>query len=126
MEQGKNPVLLAEDNEINRILVQRALEKHGYEVLTAVNGTDALKILEKTKVSVVLMDVEMPGTDGLEATRELRTNPLYRQNAQVPVVAMSAHDAGSDLEQARAAGMDHFFPKPISIPGLLELVQKFS
>jgi signal transduction histidine kinase/ActR/RegA family two-component response regulator len=105
-------ILLAEDNAVNRRLARFLLEKKGHTVITAEDGREALVVLEKETVDLVLMDVQMPGMDGLEATRAIRA----RETAggfRVPIVALTAHAMSGDRDYCLAAGMDDYLSKPI-------------
>jgi two-component system, sensor histidine kinase and response regulator len=105
-------ILLAEDNLVNQKLAIRLLEKRGHRVVVAGNGRDALVALEKRSFDLVLMDVQMPEMDGLEATRLLREKEMSSGQHQ-PVVAMTALVMKGDRERCMAAGMDGYLSKPI-------------
>ncbi len=105
-------VLLAEDNPVNQKLATRLLEKRGHHVVVASNGREALSALEQGSYDLVLMDVQMPEMDGLEATRELREKEKGTGCRQ-PVVAMTALVMKGDRERCLAAGMDGYLAKPI-------------
>jgi CheY-like chemotaxis protein len=105
-------ILLAEDNAVNRRLARFLLEKKGHTVITAEDGHEALAVLEKETVDLILMDVQMPGMDGVEATRVIRDREAaggYR----VPIVALTAHAMSGDRDFCLAAGMDGYLTKPI-------------
>ncbi len=110
-------VLLAEDNEINREIAMALLDGLGVQALTAVNGREALDILEKEDVDGILMDIQMPEMDGLTATRLLRAHgrPGVRN---LPVIAMTAHAMQEDRDKSLAAGMDDHVTKPIDLQDL--------
>jgi signal transduction histidine kinase/DNA-binding response OmpR family regulator len=112
-------VLLAEDNRINQRVATRLLERLGHEVLVTENGQQALELLAREQVDVVLMDVQMPELDGLEATRRLRELEQSRGSERLPVIAMTAHALPSDRERCLAAGMDGYVSKPIDSDSLL-------
>jgi len=105
-------VLVAEDNSVNQLLVTRLLEKRGHRVVIAANGREALAALEKESYDLVLMDVQMPEMDGLEATAALREREKGSGMHQ-PVVALTAHAMKGDQERGLAAGMDGYLSKPI-------------
>ncbi len=105
-------ILLAEDNEVNQKLALRLLEKRGHHVVVAGNGKQALAALEKRPFDLVLMDVQMPEMDGLEATAQLRTSEKGSERHQ-PVVAMTALVMKGDRERCIEAGMDGYLSKPI-------------
>jgi two-component system, sensor histidine kinase and response regulator len=105
-------ILLAEDNPVNQKLATRLLEKRGHDVVVASNGRETLSVLEQGSYDLVLMDVQMPEMDGLEATRELREKEK-RTGRHQPVVAMTALVMKGDRERCLAAGMDGYLAKPI-------------
>ena len=105
-------ILLAEDNAVNQTLAVRLLEKHGYTVIVAGDGRAAVEEFEKCEFDVVLMDIQMPGMDGFEATGAIREKEKLT-GAHVPIIAMTAHALKGDQERCVAAGMDGFVAKPI-------------
>ncbi len=112
-------VLLAEDNEINQEIAVALLENMGATVLVASNGQEALDILSKAPVNIVLMDIQMPIMDGLTAVKTLRASPDERIRS-LPVIAMTAHAMLEDREKSRLAGMDDHITKPIDFDELRE------
>jgi CheY-like chemotaxis protein/HPt (histidine-containing phosphotransfer) domain-containing protein len=110
-------VLLAEDNLVNQKLVIRFLEKQGHQVVVAGNGKEALACLEQQPFDLVLMDVQMPEMDGLEATRLLRQRERDR-GRHLPVIAMTAYAMKGDRERCLEAGMDGYISKPITLADL--------
>ncbi len=104
-------VLLAEDNELNQLLITELLRKVGLAVTVAADGRQALDILDREPFDLVLMDVQMPEMDGLTATRLLREQPRFRD---LPIVAMTAHALPGDREMTLSAGMNEHLSKPIS------------
>jgi two-component system sensor histidine kinase/response regulator len=115
-------ILVAEDNLVNQQLATRMLEKRGHAVTVAGNGHEALAALKTTTFDLVLMDVQMPGMDGLEATAELRRREEKSQT-HTPIVAMTALAMKGDKERCMAAGMDGYLSKPIrpqELDGVLE------
>jgi CheY-like chemotaxis protein len=109
-------ILLVEDNELNRDMLSRRLIRRGFEVLLAVDGAQALQIAAQSLPALILMDMSLPGVDGWEATRRLKSNP---STATIPVIAVTAHAMASDRESALAAGCDDFDTKPIEFDRLL-------
>jgi PAS domain S-box-containing protein len=105
-------VLLAEDNLVNQRLAVRLLEKRGHRVVVAATGLEALKALEKESFDLVIMDVQMPEMDGIEATGVIRKNEKT-SGAHQPIVALTAHAMKGDREKCLAAGMDGYLSKPI-------------
>ena len=117
-------VLLAEDNRVNQRLVARLLEKRGHRVLVAANGLEVLEALKKEHFDLVLMDVQMPEMDGLEATVVIRENEK-RSAFHQPIFALTAHAMKGDREICVAAGMDGYLTKPIrpnELDDILDLV----
>lgn len=117
-------VLLAEDIEINRRLVCRFLEKHGHTVETACNGAEAVQLAISKQFDVILMDVQMPDMDGLEACQAIRSFAAEHQRPRVPIIALTAHAMRGDRERFLAAGMDGYVSKPIQFDELLQELAK--
>ena len=114
-------ILLAEDNEVNRRLALRLLERGGHTVVAAANGHEALAILARDRPDLILMDVQMPGMDGLEATRRIRS--MEQPGApRIPIVALTAHAMSGDRDDCLAAGMDAYLTKPIRVDELRRIV----
>jgi signal transduction histidine kinase/DNA-binding response OmpR family regulator/HPt (histidine-containing phosphotransfer) domain-containing protein len=118
---GPRRILLAEDNPTNRILALRILERKGHTVLIADNGKEAVELLAKHDVDVVLMDVQMPVMGGFEATRAIRERDRST-GRHTPIIAMTAHAMKGDRERCLDAGMDDYISKPIDSARLLSLV----
>ncbi|HZR80630.1 MAG TPA: response regulator [Candidatus Binatia bacterium] len=117
-------VLLVEDNPVNRIVAMRMLAKLGCEAESAETGVDALEAIERRRYDVVLMDVQMPVMDGLEATAAIRRRPDDVRD--VPIVAMTAHALEGDRERCLAAGMDDYVAKPVTIRALAEVLARWT
>ena len=119
-------VLLAEDNVVNQRLAVRLLEKYGHRIRVVANGRDALTALACERFDVVLMDVQMPEMDGLDATVAIRRLEVQGCLAQrrVPIVAMTAHALSGDRERCLAAGMDDYVSKPIQVRGLFDAIAR--
>jgi two-component system sensor histidine kinase/response regulator len=105
-------VLLAEDNAINQTIAVRVLEKCGHAVTVAENGQAAINACATQSFDLILMDIQMPGMDGLEATAAIRKKEIST-GAYIPVIAMTAHARKGDRERCLAAGMDGYVSKPI-------------
>jgi len=118
-------ILVAEGNPVNQLLLTRLLEKRGHRVLVVGNGREALNSIETHRFDVVLMDVQMPEMDGLEATTELRKMELGKQLHQ-PVVALTAHAMKGDREKCVEAGMDGYLTKPIKSAELDAVLQIYA
>ena len=114
-------VLVAEDNPVNQRLAARILEKGGHSVLVAGTGREAIELLERERVDVVLMDVQMPEMDGFEATKAIRERESGNDR-HVPIIAMTAHAMAGDRERCLASGMDGYISKPIRSDDLLRLI----
>ena len=113
-------LLLIEDNELNRDMLSRRLQKRGYEVVTAVDGETGVAMAQTEAPALILMDVSLPGIDGWEATRRLKAAPETRH---IPIVALTAYAMPGDRDKALAVGCDEFDTKPIVLPRLLEKIE---
>lgn len=113
-------ILLIEDNELNRDMLSRRLQKRGYEVVMAADGETGVAMAQAEVPGLILMDVSLPGIDGWEATRRLRAAPETRH---IPIVALTAYTTSGDREKALAAGCDDFDTKPIDLPRLLGKIE---
>ncbi len=116
-------VLLAEDNAINRKLATRLLEKHGHAVVVTENGREALEALERETADAVLMDVQMPVMDGLEAIRAIRAKE-EGSGARLPIIVLTAHAMKGDREKCFEAGADDYLTKPIRTSELLAALDR--
>ena len=116
-------VLLAEDNAVNQKLATRMLEKQGYEVVIAHNGKEAVAASERQAFDLILMDVQMPEMNGLEATAIIRQRE-HLTGGHVPIVAMTAHAMKGDREVCLEAGMDGYVSKPIALEELLQVIEE--
>lgn len=114
-------ILVAEDNEVNRVLIERVLERGGHRVMTVTNGLAALAALQDRSFDAVLMDVHMPDMDGLEATRELRKRESNK-GGHMPVIALTALAIKGDAEKCLEAGMDAYLSKPLKKEDLFALL----
>ncbi|SIO62864.1 Response regulator receiver domain-containing protein [Singulisphaera sp. GP187] len=113
----KNPrLLLVEDAPFLRYAFGRLLRMHGFEVMEATDGREALDCVSTFRPQLVVTDLAMPVMDGVELIRQLRANP---ETATLPVVAITADSSGLSEQRARAAGADDFVTKPIDLPTLL-------
>jgi two-component system sensor histidine kinase/response regulator len=123
--RGRLRILLAEDNRVNQLLAVRLLERRGYEVAVAGNGQEALEALNKQAFDLVLMDVQMPEMDGLQATAAIRKGEM-KSGKHIPIVAMTAHAMAGDKEHCLEAGMDDYITKPIRLEQLLDVLERYS
>jgi PAS domain S-box-containing protein len=117
-------ILLAEDNNINRTLVMRVLEKVGIKASSVETGVDVLKTLESQSFDIILMDVQMPEMDGVEATKRIRQIEA-RKGGHVHIIALTAHAMKGDMERFLAAGMDDYLSKPLKAELLYDKIWKF-
>ena len=115
-------ILLAEDNAVNQTLVVRLLEKRGYSVMVAGNGREVMQALESSQFDVVLMDVQMPGMNGFEATAAIRAKEKVA-GGHLPIIAMTAHALKGDQERCISAGMDGYVSKPIRTGELYSMIE---
>jgi two-component system, cell cycle response regulator DivK len=113
-------ILLVEDNEMNRDMLSRRLERKGFSVLIAVDGQEGICMAGLERPDLILMDLSLPLVDGWEATRRLKADP---QTSGIPVIALTAHAMAADEQKAREAGCDDFDTKPIEFARLLGKIE---
>jgi CheY-like chemotaxis protein len=113
-------ILLVEDNEMNRDMLSRRLQKQGFDVVIAIDGEEGVAKAKAEMPELILMDMSLPGIDGWEATRRLKAAPGTQT---IPVIALTAHAMTDDREKALAAGCDDFDTKPVELPRLLSKIQ---
>ena len=109
-------ILLVEDNEMNRDMLSRRLERRGFTVIIAIDGGAGLAKARSEAPDLILMDMSLPVIDGWEATRQLKADPA---TAKIPVIALTAHAMAEDREKALGAGCDDFDTKPVELARLL-------
>jgi CheY-like chemotaxis protein len=109
-------ILLVEDNDMNRDMMSRRLQRKGYEVLMAADGMQAILMAESETPDLILLDMSLPVIDGWEAARRLKASPT---TAPVPIIALTAHAMAGDREKALAAGCDDYDAKPVDFPQLV-------
>ena len=119
-------ILLAEDNPTNQLVVTAMLKKRGITIDTVGNGLEAIRALEERSYDLVLMDVQMPELDGLEATRRIRAAGSNVLDRKIPVIAMTAHAMQGDRETCIEAGMDDYLTKPVRPKELFEAISHWS
>ena len=112
-------ILLVEDNEMNRDMLSRRLQRRGYEVVIAIDGGEGVARAQSETPDLILMDMSLPMLDGWEATRQLKTEP---ETQAIPIIALTAHAMSGDREKALEAGCDDYDTKPIELPRLLEKI----
>jgi two-component system, sensor histidine kinase and response regulator len=118
-------VLVAEDNSVNRAVIERMLDRIGHQATFATNGQEALDALDGARFDVILMDVQMPVLDGVEATRQLRQREAEQGGARNYVVALTANALPGDRERYLASGMDDYLSKPITLASLRDTFARF-
>jgi len=109
-------ILLVEDNEMNRDMLTRRLERKGYEVVIAVDGQAGIDMASSTSPDIILMDLSLPIIDGWEASRQIKADPATQS---IPVIALTAHAMAGDEKKAREAGCDDYDTKPVDLKRLL-------
>ena len=115
------PILVVDDNPINLKLTRLLLASDGYTVMTAGDAEEALTLVEEARPRLIFMDVQLPGLDGLELTRMLKSDPTTRD---ILIVALTAYAMTGDEERARMAGCDEYVTKPIDTHALSELTAR--
>jgi len=113
-------ILVVDDNPVNMKLIRVLLASEGYEVRTASDATEALDILQAFRPGLILLDIQLPGIDGLELTRRLKAQPSTRD---IPILGLTAYAMKGDEERILAAGCDGYIPKPIdtrTLPGFIK------
>jgi CheY-like chemotaxis protein len=118
---AEKTVLVVEDFEDNRFMMRRLLEMGGYHVIEAINGQEAVTLAERERPNLILMDLSLPQIDGLAATRRIRQ---LEGMAQVPIVAISAHDTADFRHDAIAAGCNEYLTKPVDFDRLENLLRE--
>ncbi len=113
-------ILLVEDNEDNRDMLSRRLQRKGYEVVVAVDGQQGVNMAQSENPALILMDMSLPILDGWEATRQLKALPATQA---IPVIALTAHAMSGDREKALAAGCNDYDTKPIEMATLLHKIE---
>jgi two-component system, cell cycle response regulator DivK len=113
-------ILLVEDNEMNRDMLMRRLQRKGYQVVLALDGQNGVEMTQAEAPDLVLMDMSLPVLDGWEATRRLKADAATRH---IPVIALTAHAMSSDREKALEAGCDDYDTKPVELTRLLAKIE---
>jgi two-component system cell cycle response regulator DivK len=119
---ANEPILIVDDNPSNLKLVKVLLHASNYDLRGALNAAEAFQVLETFSPQLILMDIQLPGMDGLELTRHLRTLPKYKD---VIILAITAYAMRGDEEKSLAAGCDGYIPKPIDTRTLPALIEKY-
>ena len=113
-------ILLVEDNEMNRDMLSRRLNRKGFDVVMAADGDECMQTLSTLKPDLILMDINLPGRDGYQLTREIKAD--LTTNA-IPVIALTAHAMSGDRDKSIAAGCDDYDTKPVDFKRLLGKIQ---
>ena len=116
MDSMMSKILLVEDNEMNRDMLTRRLERKGYEMVIAVDGQAGVDMASSSRPDIILMDLSLPVIDGWEATRQIKADPATQS---IPVIALTAHAMAGDEQKALAAGCNDYDTKPIDLKRLL-------
>ena len=114
-------ILLVEDQEDNRRIVRDLLSSVGYELVEAVTGADGVRLAQRDRPDLILMDIQLPGLDGYEATRRIKGNPALRH---IPIIVVTSYALSGDEAKALAAGADAYVTKPFSPRQLLAKVRQ--
>jgi two-component system, cell cycle response regulator DivK len=109
-------ILLVEDNEMNRDMLARRLEKRGFQLVIATDGLMGIEMARKEMPDLILMDMSLPGLDGWQASRQLKSD---NATSRIPIIALTAHAMAEDREKAMAAGCDEYETKPVELASLL-------
>ena len=115
-------ILLVEDNEMNRDMLARRLQRRGYDVEVATNGKEAVDCIDDVAPDLILMDLSLPVMDGWEATEKIKGQPKY---ADIPIIALTAHALESDRTKALETGCNEFETKPVDMGRLIEKMNQF-
>jgi CheY-like chemotaxis protein len=112
-------ILLVEDNEMNRDMLSRRLERKGFQVVMAVDGGQGVAMAQSEAPDLILMDISLPVLDGWEATRRLKADDATKA---IPIIGLTAHAMAGDREKCLEAGCDDYDTKPVELPRLLEKI----
>lgn len=113
-------ILLVEDNEENRDMLARRLQRKGFEVISAADGGAGVSMARDQAPALIIMDMSLPVLDGWEATRQIKADP---RTCAIPVLGLSAHAMAGDREKALAAGCDDYDTKPVDFPRLMSKIE---
>ncbi|MBR3568029.1 MAG: response regulator [Salinivirgaceae bacterium] len=120
MKQSKNTVLLVDDSATNNLLLQVVFEQNDFAVEVAFSGKDALKILKRKHIDIVLLDLMMPGMSGFEVLTAIKENPKTKN---IPVMIVSADSERTDADKALELGAEYYFEKPLQLNEIVEKVK---
>jgi CheY-like chemotaxis protein len=115
-------VLVIEDNEKNRYLISFILKAEGFDVIEAITGEGGVEMAIRESPDLVLMDIQLPGIDGYEATRQIRASPV---NGNIPIVALTSYAMSGDRKRALSAGCNGYVEKPINPDTIIDEIRKY-
>jgi CheY-like chemotaxis protein len=119
---GNETILVIEDNELNMKLVRSLLKMDNYDVIEAIDAEKGMQLARKNHPDLILMDIQLPGMDGLSATKILKADPSLRE---IPIVALTSHAMEGDDKKALAAGCNGYIAKPIDTKNFLATIQQY-
>lgn len=118
----KPPILVVDDHPANLALLEHLLQAHGHEVTLAADAPTALAMIGQRRPRLILMDLQLPGVDGFQLTRQLKDDP---RTADIPVVAVTSYAMSGDAQRALAAGCDGYITKPIEVRTFVDSIARF-
>ena len=116
-------ILLIEDNELNRDMLSRRLERHGFSIIFAENGKEGIDSARNNQPNLILMDMSLPVMDGWEASSRIKED---KTTSHIPIIGLSAHAMSGDKEKAIKAGCDDYDTKPVNLPRLLKKISNYT
>lgn len=123
--ERKLRILVAEDNEISRYILSRQIVALGHDVIVARNGIEAVELAASQPYDLALMDIEMPGMNGIEATKKIRRHAAQTSREHIPIIAVTAHALVGDAEHFLSQGLDGYLTKPYSRSDLKKVIANF-
>lgn len=121
---GNNKILIVDDEPLNRLFLVELLKMQSLEPTEAENGNEAISHWLANDYIAILMDIQMPEMTGTEATRFIRRKEREEGRSKTPIIAVTAYCTTENQEKCQKAGMDHYLPKPVNIPELLDLIHR--
>lgn len=118
-------VLVAEDSSVIQNLTKKVLQFQNYEIESAKNGEEVLKVVKEKKYDVILMDIGMPKIDGMECTRQIRAMD-DKEKSNIPIIAISGNAKNYSEEEFKRVGINEYIPKPLDFDHLVEMVKKYT
>jgi CheY-like chemotaxis protein len=122
---NQKKILLVEDDEVNLLSLKILLEKSGYDIGIANNGIEALKELKKNDYDAILMDIQMPIMNGIEATKIIRNDPKFKEKSHIPIIALTAYAMPQDEQRFKLSGMNAYISKPICFEDVRKILGSF-